>query len=350
MDRHGQAGVSKEVMRIAYWTSALYPEMEAVAGEVALLRQRFPGSVAWGITPARWMQMSWRRGFGVHPRLHLAFRGVTWFLRNAFHINHIFGSLGDWFHLKAARGRPTVLTAATGTTACDRGLLEKIDRYVVEWPSARDDLRRLDIETERIRLIFPPVDLARFRPSAPPTGPFSILFASSPDRSDWLEARGVPLLLKAAEMLPRYRFVLVWRPWGDALPAVQAQIQQRGLTNVEIRVGRFADMAAQYNAAHLAIVPFTSLDRCKPAPNSLVESLACGRPVVATSAVGLADFILDEKVGVVCEPDTAALVDAIEQVEGNWSRFAGNARETAEKYFSAEHFVSAYSDLYRELC
>ena len=37
-----------------------------------------------------------------------------------------------------------------------------------------------------MRLIFPPVDLARFAPAPPPPGPFTVLFASSPDKEGWL--------------------------------------------------------------------------------------------------------------------------------------------------------------------
>ena len=78
---------------VAYWTSAMYPEMEAIAGEVALLRRNFRPSVAWGISSAHWLQFSYRRGFGVHPRMHLAFRAATWYCSGHF---GLIISLVDW--------------------------------------------------------------------------------------------------------------------------------------------------------------------------------------------------------------------------------------------------------------
>ena len=63
--------------RIAYWTSSFEPHLEAIASEVALLRQAFPSSVAWGMSHRRWALLSRRRGYCLHPRLHLLFRLAT---------------------------------------------------------------------------------------------------------------------------------------------------------------------------------------------------------------------------------------------------------------------------------
>ena len=95
--------------RIAYWSSSFRPEMEAVAAEVRCLRNAFPGSVVWGISSRDWGRMSWRKGFSFHPRAHVAFRAITSVLQCSFDVNHIVGSLADWFHLKAITpNRPTV--------------------------------------------------------------------------------------------------------------------------------------------------------------------------------------------------------------------------------------------------
>ncbi|MBI1903230.1 MAG: glycosyltransferase [Planctomycetia bacterium] len=333
---------------VAYWTSALFPEMEAIAGEVALLRRHFRPSVAWGVSPARWLQLSWRRGFGVHPRMHLAFRAVTWALQKAFAINHVFGSLGDWFHLKAARKRPVVLTAACQAKACEKELLQRVDRFVVEWPGARDELLAMGIEPRRIRIIFPPVDTKRFYPSPPPDGPFTVLFASSPERADWLEARGVPCLLEAAAQLPAFRFRLLWRPWGNAYDSVAAAIRERELTNVVLRRGRAPDMAAEYANAHVTIAPFNDATRSKAIPNSLLESLACGRPVLTTPTVGLSQLVRDQRIGTVCDARAESVVDGLRRIQSEWHAMSTAARQTAERWFDARKFVEGYGRVYLE--
>lgn len=336
-------------LSVAYWTSALFPEMEAIAGEVALLRRHFRPSIAWGISSARWLQLSWRRGFGVHPRMHWLFRGATWALQRAFRVNHIFGGLGDWFHLTAASKRPTVLTVATESAACDRSLLDRVDRFGVEWPGARDSLLRMGIDPERIDLIFPPVDLVRFTPGGFADGPPTVLFASSPDRADWLEARGVKLLLDLAGLMPKVQFRLLWRPWGTAFPQVQEWIRKRELVNVELRREKVVDMAAEYGQVHVTIAPFTDMSRCKAVPNSLLESLACGVPVVVTDLVGLAEIIESENCGRVAAANPNRLCDAVEQVLATQKKLRAAARAAAENWFSAAGFIECYRRMYAQV-
>ncbi len=323
--------------------------MEAVASEVACLRRSFPGSAAWGVDPARWLRLSWRPGIGVHPRLQLAFRAITSVLQCAFDVNHIFGGIGDWFHLKAVRKKPTVLTLAVHSMACDRKLLEKVDEFVVEWPQARQDLEQLGIPRNRIQLVFPPVDVRRFQPSARPGGPFTALFASSPDDAEWLNARGVPLILEAAALRPDMQFRLLWRPWGNSLSKVQGWITERGLSNVALEVGRVAQMSCEYQRAHVTLAPFTQIERCKPSPNSVIESLASGRPVVVTPVVGLSELISESGSGVTCAPNAASLADALDRVERDWTRCSMRARDVAERFFGLELFVSSYQRLYQSL-
>jgi glycosyltransferase involved in cell wall biosynthesis len=333
--------------RVAYWLSSFEPDIEGVASEVACLRRAFPGSVAWGISPRHWGRLSWHRGFSVHPRMHLLFRGATWLLQGAFDVNHVFGGPGDWFHLKAIRRRPTVLTVALDGEACDEALLNKVDRFAVEWPGAGERLEALGIGRERIRLIVPPVDLNVFCPSDKPAGLFTVLFASSPERKDWLEARGVDRILDVASRCPEMRFRLLWRPWGDSLAAVQEWIAGRGLGNVELTVGRCENMAARYADAHATIAPFTQANRCKPAPNSVIESLACGRPVAVTATVGLSDMVRDEALGVVCEDDADSLAEGLRRLRADWDAYSARAAVFARREFGVERFVRAYDDLYK---
>lgn len=336
--------------RIAYWTSSFESHMEAVASEVALLRQRFPSSVAWGMSHRRWALLSWRRGdYCVHPKLHLLFRLATRLLDRAFDLHHVFDSLGDWFYLNAPRRQPTVLTVAAHSPPVERTLLERIDRFVVEHPRGRDELDRLGIDRRRVRLIFPPVNLERFSPCPPPAQPFTVLFASSPEKESWLEARGVQQLLDAAALRPRMRFRLLWRPWGDSEDRVRQWIAEKGLRNVELLVGCWKDMARQYHAAHVCAAPFTDPERAKPAPNSVVESLACGRPVLVTEHVGLADLVREGGGGLCCAATGEALAEHLDRLQADWDQYSQAARRLAERWFGAEQFLSAYQRLYDEV-
>lgn len=323
--------------------------MEAISAEVALLRRSFPNSISWGLSHRHWALLSPKRGFCLHPKLHLLFRAATRLLEPLFEINHVFGSVGDWFYLEGRRRRPTVLTAAAMSSPVERSLLDRVDRFVAEHPDGRDDLHRFGIDDDRIRLVLPPVDLQRFRSSERPTEPFTVLFASSPEESSWLDARGLPAILDAAAARPQMRFRLLWRPWGDSLPVIREQIQQRGLNNVDLAIGRVNDMAAEYARAHVTVAPFIDLNRCKPMPNSLIESLASGRPVICSSIVGLAPLVSEHAAGVVCEPLGAALAEALDRTAADWDALSHQARSLAEQHFGQELFVRGYQQIYGEL-
>ena len=323
--------------------------MEAIASEVATLRKRFRSSVAWGLSHHHAALLSWKKGFCLNPRFQLVFRTATRVLEPFFQLNHIFGSLGDWFYLNPPRRRPTVLTVAAANAPVHRSLLERVDRFVVEYPAGIEEIERLGIDRQRIRLIFPPVDLDRFRPTPPPDSPFTVLFASSPDEASWLEARGIPQLLDAAAVRPQMRFRLLWRPWGDSLPQIRNLIQQRGLSNVDLAVGRVDDMAFEYINAHATVALFTQVERCKPAPNSLIESMASGRPVVTTTKVGLANLIREAQAGVVCPSTGHYLAESLDRIEADWPVFSANARRLAEQQFAVERFLGSYQRLYQEL-
>jgi glycosyltransferase involved in cell wall biosynthesis len=335
--------------RVAYWTSAFEPKMEAVASEVALLRRHFRHSVAWGLSHHRWIQLSLGSGYCVHPRLQAIFRVATCLLEPAFQINHVFGSLGDWFYLESRKRRPTVLTVAAAYPPVHGDLLRRVARFVVEYPGGREFLAGHGITGDRVRLILPPVDLRRFAPTPAPAGPFTALFASSPDKESWLGARGVPQILDAAARRPEMVFRLLWRPWGDSEPRVRQWIAERGLRNVELLVGRVPDMARHYRAAHVVLAPFTDCARSKPAPNSVIECLACGRPALVTEAVGLADVIREGRAGCVAEPTGAALAEGLDRVRADWGHYAREARALAERAFGVERFVRAYNQLYEEV-
>jgi glycosyltransferase involved in cell wall biosynthesis len=335
--------------RIAYWTSSFEPEMEAVASEVATLRHYFTSSVAWGLSHRHWILLSHKRGYCLNPRLQVVFRAAAALLEPAFDINHIFGSLGDWFYLRDTKRSPTILTVATANKPVNPELLKRVDKFVVEYPSGRDHLQSLGIRADKIRLIYPGVDQHRFYPAEAPQDRFTVLFVSSPDKKGWLEARGVPQILDAAERHPEMRFRLLWRPWGDTEGQVRQWIADRELKNVELLVRCSSNVAEEYRNSHVTVALFTDASRSKPVPNSLIESMASGRPVITTNVVGLADLIREEAAGIVCAPTGRALAESLESLQRDWGNYSACARSFAERFFNVYNFIEAYTELYTEV-
>ena len=337
--------------RIAFWTSSFESEMEAIASEVATLRRHFPSSVVWGINHRRWAIVAPGRGqYSLHPKLHLLFRGATRLLEPIFHLNHIFGSMSDWFHLQGVRRRPTILTVALDSDSIHPHLLERVDRFVVEFEAARGQLLGNGISPTRIQTIFPPVNLTRFVPTAPPDGPFTVLFASSPELPNWLEARGLSQLLDAAGLRPEIRFRLLWRPWGQSREAIVAWVRERGLRNVEITEGQFDDMPSQYQArARYG----RSLYR---APSVQADAELAYRepglwPPHPLHARGrLAGMVQEARAGVIVSASGVEIAEGLDRrLPAGWTSYSISARKLAERCFAVERFLKDYQRTYYEV-
>jgi glycosyltransferase involved in cell wall biosynthesis len=108
-------------------------------------------------------------------------------------------------------------------------------------------------------------------------------------------------------------------------------------------------MAAAYGSRHVTVAPFVTMAQSKPVPNSLLESLACGRPVIATREVGVAELIENENVGVSCEPTVGSLASALDEVRDRWSALAERTRPVAERWFALDRFVADYRQLYERI-
>ena len=108
-------------------------------------------------------------------------------------------------------------------------------------------------------------------------------------------------------------------------------------------------MASHYLQAHVTAAPFTDASRSKAAPNSLVESLACGRPVLLTETVGLAEVVRESGAGKVSPATGEALAEHLDQLQAEWEQCSRKARHLAECRFGQENFLADYRVLYHEV-
>ncbi|MBI3306198.1 MAG: glycosyltransferase family 4 protein [Candidatus Omnitrophica bacterium] len=111
-------------------------------------------------------------------------------------------------------------------------------------------------------------------------------------------------------------------------------------------------MAAIYSAADVFVVP-TLADNL---PNTILESMACGTPVVAFGAGGVSDAVKPMQTGYLARYKNAEdLSVGIKTILGDDSlrlKLAAECRKTAERYYSLElqrkRYVSLYEDLIKK--
>lgn len=209
-----------------------------------------------------------------------------------------------------------------------RAALRAAHRVTVLTEASRESTRFL---TDRHLDVLPPgLRKETFAPNTNArTGPLRVLFSA--DASD--ERKGAEILLRA--------FAILLRDQPDA------RLQHSGVGSVDAALSRLADderrlvdaaidrlgpgepeaVAGRYRAATVTVLPA----RHEAFGLVLVESLACGTPVVCAADGGPPEIVDDPKVGAVAPlGDAAALADAIR-------RTAALAADPATPGRCAEH-------------
>ena len=104
-----------------------------------------------------------------------------------------------------------------------------------------------------------------------------------------------------------------------------------------------------YSAADVMIAPSIQDNL----PNTVMESLACGTPVVAFGIGGIPDMIEHQKNGYLAKPfETEDLAYGIKWVledTNRWKKLSENAREKVEKEFNVVKVAKRYTDLYKDV-
>jgi glycosyltransferase involved in cell wall biosynthesis len=148
------------------------------------------------------------------------------------------------------------------------------------------------------------------------------------------DSKGNEYLIDAARRVvdarPRAKFFLAGE--GPLRESLEARASQAGLGDRFVFVGFVRDVARLLSAFDLSVFP----SLWEGTPLTVFETLAAGKPIVATDADGLLDVLTDDRDAlVVPKRDAAALADRIVRLmdaPGERARLSAAARATADKY------------------
>lgn len=342
-------------MKITYYVQRYRPTYEAISKEVQELARYFSDDNEVkihnlhldGIFSWKWNEKIISYHFVYYPFLFL----YTWLLSTRSNVNHIYTSLGDLPYLPVIKLKNTILTAAASCKV-DKvkkrlKLLQKLPFIVTETEFHKRQLEELGILPSKIILICPPVDVSSFSYS-PASGKLKILYASCPTRAEDFEKRGINLLVNFAQKNESSDIFLAWR--HGAVRQMQDIISQKKIKNIILKNEIIKDMNQEYAQAHATIIPYTHFDGfLKLIPNSALESLAAGKPLIVSTKTELAKIVLEYKCGVVFEPTVDDLQQAVEKLQKNYDIYQQNCRKTAKKLFSKKIFLQKYKELYTKI-
>ena len=216
-----------------------------------------------------------------------------------------------------------------------RGIIAQSERI-------RDRLIELDINPQKICLIYPWIDLTKFSNTEPPDyEEIRILFASAPLteklNENIFEWKGISLLLEAFKEFAegtKATLCLLWRGYYNDI--LNRKIKELDLESQVKVINEVSYMPELYARSHITVVPFLNTRWSPEIPLSAVESLACGRPVVTTDVVELSEMIQTYTCGCVAKPTKDDFLLALKKCKENYVEYQRNCRKIAEELFSLD--------------
>jgi glycosyltransferase involved in cell wall biosynthesis len=163
--------------------------------------------------------------------------------------------------------------------------------------------------------------------------------------------KGQKHLIDAAALVvrdvPDARFIIAGE--GELRAALERQIREHGLEKHVILLGFRPDVLS----LHKAFDVFVMSSVTEGLGTSVLDAMACGKPIVATAAGGIPEVIEDGLTGLLVEPrDPTAMAGAIVRLLGDATlrRQLGEAcLATARERFSAERMVLDTLRVYRRI-
>jgi glycosyltransferase involved in cell wall biosynthesis len=170
--------------------------------------------------------------------------------------------------------------------------------------------------------------------------------------ADW---KGQDVLIRALTELPLAeigaRAVIAGDAYpGEPAPDIRALAEALGVADRVQFLGFTRDPAEVLASVDAVAVPSTRPD---PLPNSAIEALAAGLPVVAANHGGLSEIVQDRRTGILVRPnDPAALAKALRELADDpdrRSKMGEAAVEDARERFGLERMLDEVEGVYATL-
>jgi glycosyltransferase involved in cell wall biosynthesis len=244
----------------------------------------------------------------------------------------------------------------------DRWSLQAPQRIVTVSLATKEQLLRRGIAGERIAVVHNAVPARLHRQaqtSAAVIRQRKIDFGVSPDEKVILcvgrlsqekaQIEMVATLVHLRKLRPDLAVRLIMIGDGPERERISQAIQSAGLEKTVILTGHLKDLTPYYEAADVVAIPSLS----EGSPNVLLEAMAFGVPVVATTVGGIPEIVAHEETALLVPlRDPGAMAAAIERMISDpcaASTLARQAREKVETDYSPELRAKSLVNIYAEV-
>ncbi|NOQ55328.1 MAG: glycosyltransferase [Nanohaloarchaea archaeon] len=169
-------------------------------------------------------------------------------------------------------------------------------------------------------------------------------------------AKGVEFLIRAfagvAKANKNIQLTIAWSGGGTTDKKITDLIEKYNIKD-KIRFLGVVDVSKIMIESDIFVLPRTTAFGTVTFPNVLLESMACGTPVITSNVGGVDEFIINDKTGLLVPPkDVKSLEEAIISLINNKDkreRIAINARKAVEEKYSWEKIADSIIKVYEDV-
>jgi hypothetical protein len=319
-----------------------FPHLEAVWQEASLLERHFGGRKL-NVNPDHLLPLRIpRKVFG----LHLFFQLLK--LDRLVRLHHVFHPTPYCFPYLHLIKKPVIFSVVGGLQERFAPPAKKLGRLaaciIVADNSQKQILKRQGFP--KVEVVRPSIDLQNLVSAPLPwKRPITILMASAPWNKRQFASKGITLLLDAAQKAEWMRLIFLWR--GVLTQEMRDMIHERRLQDRVQLIDREVRIGRELSKSHLAALMVSDNSVVKSFPNSLMETLAAGRPVLTSKLLPMGKLVQERGCGVALGMLTpGAVIAAVEDLGHGYEQKCAAARDTAGELFSQKDFLSRMESIY----
>ena len=241
--------------------------------------------------------------------------------------------------------KPVIYTLSSGLNEAPRhlGYFSRLAAVTVY------DQRSFDLLTQsglqNVHLVKSGIDTSRFTHTAVLLADeLHLLVASAPWTLAQFETKGVNALLETAVSNPNLHLTFLWR--GVLFDEMMVKVNEMNLSHRVTVINQQVDVNQILATVHGTLNLATDAAIIKAYPHSLLDSLAAGKPVLVSKAIGMADDVQNGGYGVVVDKVSQAGVEtAVAQFRENYSSLQAKANG-ARQTFTQQQMIQSFQRVY----
>ncbi|MBW3017477.1 glycosyltransferase, partial [Candidatus Woesearchaeota archaeon] len=224
--------------------------------------------------------------------------------------------------------------------------LNYADAVVVPTPFLRQKVIENGCSAEKINVIDTLIDMRKFKPMKVKKTNTIMYYGHLK------KLKGVEYLIRAAQYIDDVNIVISWSGIGD-LSYHKNLIKELGLqdrTSILMPGMPYPKFVRMINESNALVFPYTTVKSTEMPPSCVLESMACGKPVIVSDFPEFRQVFKDEVL--FAKPkDARDLANKINLVIGDKklaAKLSKNALKKAKQY-DAKNVATKYLKLYKEL-